>query len=200
MSKVILPEPVFKGRVSVEEAIYNRISRRSFKAGRLNLAQVGQLLWAAGGLGVGGDAGVSRSAPSAGATYPVELYLVAGEVEELGPGCYYYDYREHRLKLMQKGDLRAQLAEASLGQQMVARAPMSMIMSACYERTSRRYGDRGYRYVFMEIGYLSQNVYLQAEALNLSTVAVGAFDDERVKQILAIKEAPLMIMPVGHRR
>lgn len=199
MENMALPRPNFKGHLSVEEAIYERISRRSFKDQGLSLAQAGQLLWAAGGLGAEGAAGVSRAAPSAGATYPLEFYLAAGKVEGLLPGLYHYDYRAHALAMLQQGDHRAALARACLGQEMVVQAPLSIIMAAHYERTTRRYGERGYRYVYMEVGHVSQNIYLQAESLGLATVAVGAFDDAAVKKILGIKGAPLMVMPVGAR-
>ena len=199
MDKISLPQPEIKGRLSVEEAIHDRISRRSFKDRSLSLAQAGQLLWSAGGLGAVGAAGVSRAAPSAGATYPLELYLAAGKVDGLSPGLYHYDYRAHALAVLQQGDLRVELARACLGQEMVAQAPLSIVLVAHYERTTRRYGERGYRYVYMEAGYVSQNIYLQAEALQLGTVAVGAFDDAAVKEILAVKGAPLLIMPVGAR-
>ncbi len=199
MDKISLPQPEIKGCLSLEEAIHDRISRRSFKDQGLSLAQAGQLLWSAGGLGAVGAAGVSRAAPSAGATYPLELYLVAGKVEGLAPGLYHYVHRAHALAMLQRGDLRAKLARACLGQEMVAQAPLSIVLVAHYERTTRRYGERGYRYVYMEAGYVSQNIYLQAEALQLGTVAVGAFDDAAVKEILAVEGAPLLLMPVGAR-
>ena len=115
MDKIPLPRPVLKGRLSVEEAIYDRISRRNFQDQGLNLAQAGQLLWSAGGLGAVGDAGVSRAAPSAGATYPLELCLAAGEVDGLDPGLYHYDYRAHALAMLQRGDLRVELAGPAWG-------------------------------------------------------------------------------------
>ena len=199
MKKISLPRPKIKGSLSVEEALYNRVSRRSFGAGSLNLAQVGQLLWAAGGLGAGSAAGASRSAPSAGATYPLELYLVAGRVENLGAGLYHYDYRAHSLAGLQKGDLRIRLAGAALGQQMIEQTPASVVIVAHYKHTTGRYGERGYRYVYMDTGYMSQNIYLQAEVLSMATVAVGAFDDAGVSEVLGVEGAPLMIMPVGWR-
>jgi SagB-type dehydrogenase family enzyme len=199
MDKISLPQPEIKGCLSLEEAIHDRISRRSFKDQGLSLAQAGQLLWSAGGLGAEGAAGVSRAAPSAGATYPLEYYLAAGKVEGLAPGLYHYVHRAHALAMLQRGDLRAKLARACLGQEMVAQAPLSIVLVAHYERTTRRYGERGYRYVYMEAGYVSQNIYLQAEALQLGTVAVGAFDDAAVKEILAVEGAPLLLMPVGAR-
>ena len=110
-------------------------------------------------------------------------------MERFFPG-YHYDYRAHALAMLQQGDHRAALARACLGQEMVAQAPMSIIMAAHYERTTRRYGERGYRYVYMEVGHAAQNIYLQAESLGLATVAVGAFDDAAVKEILAMKAPP----------
>ncbi|NLA26280.1 MAG: SagB/ThcOx family dehydrogenase [Firmicutes bacterium] len=199
MEKIPLPPAVVKGEVTVEEAIYRRISRRSFQEQGLTLAQAGQLLWSAAGSGATGDSGISRAAPSAGATYPLDFYLAAGDVEGLDTGLYYYDYRAHALEMLQSADLRARLAHASLGQEMVARAPLCIVIAARYERTTRRYGERGYRYVYMEAGYVSQNIYLQAEAMELATVAVGAFGDAPVKEILGIEGAPLLLMPVGAR-
>ncbi|NLA11774.1 MAG: SagB/ThcOx family dehydrogenase [Firmicutes bacterium] len=199
MKEIILPEPVLTGRISLEEAIYGRISRRSFPERGLTLALVGQLLWSAGGRGARGAAGVSRAAPSAGATYPLELYLATGAVEGLDAGLYRYLYHNHALNRRHQADLRAALARASLGQEMLLQAPATVIIAACYERTTRRYGKRGYRYVYMEAGSVSENIYLQAEALRLSTVAVGAFDDSGVKKILGVEEAPLLLMPVGLR-
>ncbi len=200
MKKISLSGPKTEGALSVEGALYDRVSRRRFGPGSLDLAQVGQLLWAAGGLGVKGSAGVSRTAPSAGATYPLELYLVAGRVEGAEAGLYHYDYRAHSLTLLAEGDLRIPLAGAALGQEMLAEAPASLVMVAHYERTTGRYGERGYRYVHMDTGYMSQNIYLQAEALSMATVAVGAFDDIEVSKVLGVEGAPLMIMPIGWRQ
>ncbi len=188
-----------RGTLSLEQTIYQRLSRRSFQDQPLTQAQIGQLLWSAGGAGVAGAAGISRAAPSAGATYPLELYLAAGVVEGLEAAFYRYDYRVHGLEMLQQADLRPALARASLGQKMLMRAPAVIVITACYERTTDRYGERGYRYVHMEAGCVSENIYLQAEALGLATVAVGAFDDAALERILALKEAPLLLMPVGAR-
>jgi len=196
---ISLPPPVTSGSVSLEEAIHRRISRREFQEKSLELFQAGQLLWSAGGLGITGAAGVSRAAPSAGATYPLELYLAAGEVKGLGKGLYRYEYRDHALEVIGRDDLRAGLARASLGQAMIARAAATIIIAAHFERTTRRYGKRGYRYVYMEAGYVSENIYLQAEALGLATVAVGAFKDGGVNKLTALEGTPLLLMPVGLR-
>ena len=158
------------------------------------LEEVAQLLWAA--QGITSEWG-GRTAPSAGATYPLEIYVVAGEVEGLQPGIYRYLPDNHSATLVKEGDLRAALSSAALGQEWVRTAPACLVIAAVYGRTTRRYGERGRRYVHMEVGHVGQNVYLQAKGLGLGTVMVGAFDDEEVRELLGIEENPLAIMPVG---
>jgi SagB-type dehydrogenase family enzyme len=194
-----LPSPKHKGQVSVEEAIFNRRSIRRYKDGPLTLEEVSQLLWAAGGKTVDGVTGATRAYPSAGGIYPLEIYLIAGDVEGLTSGIYHYQWRDHSVALMEAGDVRKELTKAALGQGMVARAPMSLVFTAVYKRTTARYGRRGEaRYVPMDMGGAGQNVHLQAEALGLGTVIIGAFNDEEVKKVLGIQdEEPLYIMPVG---
>ncbi len=192
-----LPHPVTDGEISVEQAIYNRKSVRSFSEQPLSPEQAGQLLWAAQGLAVDGVSSPTRTAPSAGATHPMEIYLAAGNVEGLEPGLYRYDYSNHNIELLSAQDIRADLARASLNQSFIGEAPVSIILAADYERTKSRYGDRGVRYVHMEAGHITQNILLQGEALGLGAVAIGAFDDQEVKDLLNIAEEPLMIIPVG---
>lgn len=194
-----LPTPKHKGEVSVEEAIFNRRSIRRYKDEPLTLEEVSQLLWAAGGKTIDGVTGATRAYPSAGGIYPLEIYLIAGDVEGLASGIYHYKWRDHSVDLTEDGDVRKELTEAALGQGMVARAPMSLIFTAVYKRTSARYGQRGEaRYVPMDMGGAGQNVHLQAEALGLGTVIIGAFNDQAVKKVLGIQdEEPLYIMPVG---
>lgn len=191
-----LPAPRAASATSVEEALRARRSVRDYAQRPLTLAQVGQLLWAAQGQT---DSRGLRTAPSAGALYPLEIYLVAGEVEGLPSGVYRYRPQEHALEPISAGDQRKPLADASLGQTWVRDAPVSIVFAAVYARTARRYGERAERYVHMEAGHASQNVYLQAEALGLGTVAVGAFSDDDVKRLVGLlpDEQPLYIMPVG---
>ncbi len=163
----------------------------------MELEQAAQLLWAAQGTGVDGVTGASRTAPSAGATHPMEIYLIAGRVNGLEPGVYRYRYDEHSLEKTASGDLREGLAAAALSQQFIASAPASIVLAADYDRTTSRYGDRGIRYVHMEVGHITQNISLQCESLDLGGVAVGAFDDEKVKELLMLEEEPLMIFPIG---
>lgn len=194
---ITLPKPSYSSAVSVEEALIKRRSIRIYKNERLTLTEVSQLLWSAQGITAtwGG-----RTAPSAGALYPMEIYLVAGEIEGLEAGVYRYSPKEHTITMQVEGDARQELSDAALGQEVIQEAPISLILSAVYERTTRKYGQRGIRYVHIEVGHVGQNIYLQAETLGLGTVMVGAFDDQKVKDILSLgKEEPLGIMPVGRR-
>jgi SagB-type dehydrogenase family enzyme len=190
-----LPKPRWQGEVSVEQALKSRRSVRSFGLQALSLDEVSQLLWAAQGL----SAGRYRTAPSAGALYPLEVSVAAWNVEGLEPGVYRYDPAAHSLKEVRKGDVRKSLTRAAWFQKWVGRGAIALVFSAVYERTTGKYGERGIRYVHMEAGHAAQNVYLQAEALGLGTVIVGAFMDTWVKRVLRMpdEEVPLSVMPVG---
>ena len=198
MNKEIkLPQPELKGNISVEEALAKRRSRREYKDESLTLKEVGQLLWSAQGITAewGG-----RTAPSAGATYPLEIYLVVGKVKNLKSGLYHYLTPSHSLVKVIDGDLRRQLAQAALGQEMIEKAPITIVITAVFPRTTARYGERGVRYVQIEVGHSGENIYLQAESLGLATVAVGAFQDKEIKELLKLaREEPLYLMPVGKR-
>ncbi len=182
---------------SVADALYRRVSRRSFSSDALDLYQIGSLLWSAGGLGVDGVSGPTRTIPSAGATYPLDIYLLAGNIDGLAPGLYRYDYISHALYPHLQEDRRKPLAAAALSQDFIATAPASIVLIADYGRTTDRYGDRGVRYVHMDAGSASQNIYLLATELGLSTVAIGAFDDDSVAGVMAVSGKPLIIMPLG---
>lgn len=190
--EILLPKPVEKGRISLEETLCQRRSVRDYKKSSLNLEEVSQLLWAGTGKNLH-----RRTAPSAGATYPLEVYLVVGEVDGLEPGVYRYSIPKHRLEKTREQDVRKALCRAALEQRMIERAPISMIITADYHRTTGHYGQRGIRYVHMEVGHVGQNISLQAVALRMGTVMIGAFDDQRVKEVLEIEEEPLYIIPVG---
>lgn len=138
-----------------------------------------------------------RTAPSAGALYPLELYLVAGNVEGLPDGVYRYRPRDHELTKTGDGDRRRELAKVTFDQSWIQDAAGVLIFSAVPDRTTRKYGKRGIRYVHMEAGHAAQNVYLQAVSLNLATVVVGAFEDDDVKSVLGLEEDPLYLMPFG---
>ena len=195
---VKLPEPRYDSDVSVEQTLLQRRSVRDYTGEPLSLQQVSQLLWAAQGIT---DRQGLRTAPSAGALYPLEIYLVVGDVENLVRGVYRYQPVGHALRRVLDGDLRAKLAAAALGQGCVKEGAINIVFTAVYERTTQRYGERGIRYVHMEVGHAAQNVYLQAVALHLGTVVIGAFHDDQVREILSLpqQEQPLYIMPVGRK-
>ena len=194
--EIKLPSIQTIGKLSVEEAISKRRSLREYKDEALSLEEVSQLLWSAQGVTANWGA---RTVPSAGALYPLEIYLVVGRVGNLKPGIYCYNPERHSLIEIVEGDKRFALFFVSFFQTCVKNAPISLVICAQYERTIRKYGERGRRYVHIEVGHVGQNIYLQAESLGLTTVAIGAFVDEAVKKVLNIKEEPLYIMPVGKK-
>ncbi|MCW3135832.1 MAG: SagB/ThcOx family dehydrogenase [Canidatus Methanoxibalbensis ujae] len=197
-----LPEPIYSGNVSVEAAIKSRRSVRSYTDEPLNIHHISQLLWAA--QGITDPFRKFRSAPSAGATYPLEVYVAVGNrsvvlgERYLKEGVYHYEPHTHRIERVVDGDVRANLCDAAVGQECVRNAPVDFVICAVYERTTRRYGDRGIRYVHMEAGHSAQNIYLECESLGLATVAIGAFFDDRVREILNTSAEPLYVIPVGH--
>ena len=197
-SRIKLPEPRCKSDVSLEWCLEARRSIRSYRDLPLDLAQVAQLLWAAQGMTAPGGL---RTAPSAGALYPLETYLVAGRVDGIPAGVYRYVAASHELAPGARGDARRGLARAALDQSAVADAPASIVFSAVYRRTTKKYGQRGVRYVHMEVGHAGENVCLQAAALGLGTVTIGAFHDGEVKRVLQLpgEEEPLYILPVGRK-
>jgi SagB-type dehydrogenase family enzyme len=194
-----LPTPVLDGDNPLNPILQQRRTHRAFAPKSLSLTQVSQLLWAA--QGINSHEGY-RTAPSAGARYPLELHLVAGQVEGLPAGSYRYIVARHHLQREKTGDLRHEIADAALHQGWITQAPAIFIISAINARTTIKYGHRGERYVHMEVGHASQNLLLQAVSLGLVAATVGAFDDERLSQLLGMAddERPLVILPVGYRR
>lgn len=181
---------------SLGDAMRRRRSVRTYASASLTLAQVSELLWS--GQGITHPDGL-RTAPSAGALYPLELYLVVGAVDGLSPGVYHYRPERHDLVLHQREDRRPALARAAVRQLWMADAPVVVVIAAEYERTTGKYQQRGIRYVHMEVGHTAQNLYLKAAALGLGTVFVGAFDDDHVHAVLKLptEQRPLGLMPVG---
>jgi SagB-type dehydrogenase family enzyme len=193
-----LPEPDRSGTQPLESLLRQRRSVRDYTDAPLALADLGQLLWAAQGIT---HPGGLRTAPSAGALYPLELYVVAGRIDALPAGLYHYRPDGHRLLPVLDGDLRNRLARSALGQMWMASAPAVVVIAAVYERTTRKYGSRAARYVHVEAGHAAQNLFLQAGALGLDSVVVGAFSDDSVSRLLQLPAdvQPLLLMPVGGR-
>jgi SagB-type dehydrogenase family enzyme len=193
-----LPDPRFESEVSLEEAILRRRSTREFSNKPVTIKEVSQLLWAA--QGITSERGY-RTAPSAGALYPLEVYVVVGYVDDLSLGVYWYRPSEHALVKVTGGDVVRGLTEAALMQQSVSEAAVNLVITAVYSGTTQKYGDRGVRYIHLEAGHAAQNICLQATALDLGAVTVGSFSDEGVKWTLKLpeEEQPLYIIPVGRK-
>lgn len=187
-----LPAPRLKGDMSLEEALFKRRSIRAFTPSPLSLTEISQLLWAAQGI-TEPNRGL-RTAPSAGATYPYEVYIANQD------GVFHYIPKGHRLEKIKDGDIRSELSSASFGQASVRDAGVVFLLSAIYERTAR-YGERAKMFVHIEAGHIAQNIHLQAVALNLGSVPIGAFNPDRVKEVSGIPEGEIVyVIPVGHPR
>ena len=195
-----LPLPKMESTVSVEQAINQRRTVRAFMSQALDLSQLSQLLWAAHGITE--HYGFKRVAPSAGALYPMDVYVVVGQnsVAQIEAGIYHYEPKGHFLSLIVKSDFRNVVARASLSQMWMAEAPISLIITAEYKRVNVKYGERGVRYAMIEAGHIGQNLFLQTEALGLKAGIVGAFHDIELIEAMNIPHShePLLIMPIGY--
>jgi SagB-type dehydrogenase family enzyme len=199
--KIKLTQPYLKEE-NLKSLLERRYSCRNFQEKSLNLDDIATILWATCGKKYDSVTRASKTIPSAGATYPLELYLVVGRnsVDRLKEGMYHYLIEEHSLEFVRENDLRGELTTACLGQGFIEKAPVSLIITAYFERTTQRYKKRGENYVYMESGHASQNAYLAITNLGLSTVEVGAFIDNDVKRVLRLDKdcTPLLVMPIGY--
>ena len=189
--RIKLPQPRFSGKISIEEALLKRRSIRSYTNQDLSTEEISQLLWAAQGIT---DSRGFRTAPSAGALYPLNIYITKND------GTFTYDPTRHELIRLSESDIRRPLYTAGLYQEAIADAPAVFIITAVFQRTTKKYGDRGIQYVYIEAGHAAQNLLLQATALGLGGVTIGAFIDEQVSDIMALsaEETPIYMIPVGH--
>jgi SagB-type dehydrogenase family enzyme len=193
---VPLPSPCLEGEVSLEAALSARKSVREYTDEPLALAELSQLLWAAQGVTHSGN---RRTAPSAGALYPIEMYVVAANVDGLERRLYKYRIGQHDLAEVAADDVQGRLASAALEQEAVKNAPVVIVVAGVVERTAQKYGQRAVRYVHMEVGAVVEHILLQAAALELGAVFMGAFNDNEVKQLLRMeeKESAFAVVPVG---
>jgi SagB-type dehydrogenase family enzyme len=195
-----LPPPSRHGTVSIEQAIKQRRTIRSFTSRALSLNQLSQLLWSASGITEVN--GYKRAAPSAGALYPMDLYVVVGQdcVPPMEAGVYHYRPGEHQLFEVLKGDMRSSVARASLSQMWMSDAPLTMVITAEYQRATVKYGQRGIKYALIEAGHMGQNIFLQAQSLDLEAGIVGAFHDAELVEVMNLPPAhePILLMPVGY--
>ena len=202
-NEILLPLPRKMTNMSVEEAILLRRSIRDYTNEPLTINELSMILWAA--QGITNTQYKFRAAPSAGATYPLELYVVIGNNSvvidngHLPAGVYKYNPYQHSLVLKRSGDYRKALYKVGLEQRWILEAPVNIVICAIYERTTKIYGERGIRYVHMEVGHVGQSIYLMTTALRLGTVVIGAFHDREVALVINAEEneQPLYIMPIG---
>ena len=203
---IYLPAPQLDGAVSVEKALQSRRSHRNFQDTEISLENLSQVLWAAYGITLPRTdreflRGGFRTAPSAGGLYPLDIYVAVGKVKGLPSGLYKYISKDHKIIRIISDDIRSELCDAALGQKMIRNAPVSLIYTAVFSRTTGKYGQRGKeRYVCMDLGHSAENVYLQVETLGLGTCAIGAFSDEKMSTVLQLsqEEEPLYVMPIGY--
>lgn len=191
--EMALPEPRLQGELSLEETLARRRSVRSFTEEELTPEEISQLLWAAQGLTT---AWGGRTAPSAGALYPLEIYVATAN------GLYHYVPQGHKVIVVSQDDLRLKLWEAGLKQDAIREAAAVFVITAVHERTAKKYGGRAERYVKLEAGHACQNILLQAVALDLGAVPIGAFYDDQIQAALSLPpdHEPLYLIPVGHPR
>ncbi|MGB6067092.1 MAG: SagB/ThcOx family dehydrogenase [Desulfomonilaceae bacterium] len=202
-NEVKLPKPAYSGKLSFEASVVRKHSVREFSRLPLTLAEASQVLWAANG-NLPADAvtgATTKVIPSAGALYPLEVFLVCGQntVGKLPAGVYRYNAQGNSLQSVATGDKRNLVAYAAHHQLFLAQAPALIVIAAVFQRTMAKYGDRGVQYVYMDAGAANQNVFLQAESLGLHVAAVGAFVDPQVAGALKLPAdvKPIMICAIG---
>jgi SagB-type dehydrogenase family enzyme len=197
--QIKLKKPEYRGK-PFEETLRNRRSVRNYSSKKISLDQLSQLFFAAQGITGKIYGHPLRTAPSAGALYPFELYVAVINVKGLQQGLYHYAIREHALELVKKGDFSSQLTAAGLQQEMLGESDVTFVLTAIFDRARHKYKERGFRYVYIEAGHISQNIALQAVSLGLGSVTVGAFLDDKVNELIGVdglKEAAIYLHAVG---
>ncbi len=197
---VFLPSPVVSGGPELWDVVRRRRSRRRYTMQEVDLKDLSQLLWATQGITGRVSGYLLRAAPSAGALYPVETYLWVNRVRDLSQGIYHFNVRRFCLELIYGGNYSAALKEACLGQAMLATCSVAFIWTAVIDRCRMKYGERAFRYIFMDAGHICQNLYLACTAMGLGCCAIGAFYDDEVNRIIGVDgmaESVVYIATVG---
>jgi SagB-type dehydrogenase family enzyme len=198
--KIELPAFEPAKAMSLDKTLRQRKSIRDYQDRAISKGQLAYLLWASTGIQRVEDGYEFRTAPSAGALYPIETYVIVNNVKLLEPGAYHYAIQSHQLELLEQRDLRRQIAAAALGQGMCATAPVVFIWTAIFERCKWKYGQRAYRYIYLDAGHIAENLALTAVSLNLGTCEIGALYDDHVNAIIGIdgtKESTICMATVG---
>jgi SagB-type dehydrogenase family enzyme len=187
-------------QVGLDEILKQRKSVREFRQEPISKDQLSYLLWASTGIQRVEQGYEFRTVPSAGALYPIETYLIINDAADIEQGVYHYSVKAHCLEQLKQGDLRREITGAALGQQMCVMASVVFIWSAVFERCKRKYGQRAYRYIYLDAGHIAENLTLAAVSLNLGSCEIGALYDERVNAILGIdgqEESVICMAVVG---
>jgi len=185
------------------EVLRKRRSTRSFLSKPLSLNTLSFLLWASTGVQRKEHGYDFRTAPSAGALYPIETYLIANNVRDLKKALYHYNIHAHTLEELKVGDFAEELAYAALGQKICVDAPVVLVWTAIFERSKWKYRQRAYRYVYLDAGHIAQNLALSATSIGLGTCQVGAFFDDEINQVLGVdglEESVLYLSVAGYPR
>ena len=186
MERVSLDEPDRSGGKPFFELLQTRRSERNYKTNPLSKEVLSQVIWAAQGITMATRHHQFRTAPSAGALYPVETYCLINRVADMKPGVYHYQVPDHALVLLKEGNYGAELARAALGQAMIRDAAFVLVWSAIVERSKWKYDQRAYRYIYMDAGHIAQNAALAAVSLGLGSCQIGAFFDEEVNSVIEV--------------
>ncbi len=198
--RIELPGPKTEGGMPLWDAMNLRRSERDYGGNPVTMDELSQLLWAAQGITAVDYGYRFRTAPSAGALYPIETYLGINRVPDITPGLYHYAVGEGNLELIKAGDLSRELADGALGQEMVESADVVFLFTAIFMRSAIKYRERGYRYVYLDCGHIVQNLVLAVTALGLSACPVAALYDQEINDIIGIDgegESILYMASVG---
>lgn len=201
-AKTIRLEPaVIEGGMSLWDALRKRRSVRDYREVPITARELGWLLWAAQGITEIEGGYAFRTAPSAGALYPVETYLSVQMVGGVEAGIYHYNVREHSLELVRAGDHRLEIARAALNQDFLAEGAVVFAWTGIFGRSKWKYRERAYRYVYLDAGHIAQNVALAAVALGLGSCQIAALYDDEVNALLGVDgkdESIIYMTVVGH--
>ncbi|HNU35041.1 MAG TPA: SagB/ThcOx family dehydrogenase [Methanomassiliicoccales archaeon] len=194
--RTALPEAK-RSEVSLDALLRGRHSVRLFSEEAVSMEDLSSLLWSCDGITRRERGYEFRTAPSAGALYPVETYVAVNNVEGAAPGIYHYSVKHHALEQIRKGHLGEELARAALDQGMCASAPLVFIWTAVFERSRWKYGERAYRYVYLDAGHMAQNLALAAVSLGLGSCQIAATFDDEVNELLGVDGEEESVLYMG---
>lgn len=198
--KIKLDKPSNLSKTTLNDVLKKRKSIRDFSKESISKEQLSYLLWASTGIQREEQGFEFRTAPSAGALYPIETYLVVNNVEDISKGVYHYSIKEHTLEQLKSGDFGLKIAEAALEQEMCTEAAVVFIWTAIFARSKCKYGQRAYRYIYLDAGHMAENLALASVSLDLGSCQIAALFDDEVNKIIdvdGVKESVIYMSVVG---